>query len=145
MAKERIKPSQFAHADLIVSEEGLELSAEQLKSMEELFEGEGSKYRTGQLVTGKVLSVDSDGVLVDINYKSNGMIPLYEFSEHELKEVQAGSDLEVIIDDLENVYGDVVLSYENALKEASNLKGPRLIDVWVDPDGYKEQLKSLRG
>lgn len=114
MAKERIKPSQFAHADLIVSEEGLELSAEQLKSMEELFEGEGSKYRTGQLVTGKVLSVDSDGVLVDINYKSNGMIPLYEFSEHELKEVQAGSDLEVIIDDLENVYGDVVLSYENA-------------------------------
>ena len=38
-----------------------------------------------------------------------------------------------------------ILSYENALMEASNLKGPRLIDVWVDPDGYKEQLKSLRG
>jgi len=38
-----------------------------------------------------------------------------------------------------------ISSYENALIEASNLKGPRLIDVWVDPDGYKEQLKSLRG
>ena len=38
-----------------------------------------------------------------------------------------------------------VSSYENALMEASNLKGPSLIDVWVDPDGYKEQLKSLRG
>ena len=38
-----------------------------------------------------------------------------------------------------------ISSYENALMEASNLKGPRLIDVWVDPDGYKEQLKSLRG
>ena len=38
-----------------------------------------------------------------------------------------------------------ISSYENALLEALNLKGPRLIDVWVDPDGYKEQLKSLRG
>ena len=38
-----------------------------------------------------------------------------------------------------------ISSYENALMKASKLKGPRLIDVWVDPDGYKEQLKSLRG
>lgn len=114
MAKERIRPSQFAQANLIISEEGFELSQDQIKSMEELFEGESSKYRSGQLVTGKVLTVDSDGVLVDISYKSNGMIPLYEFTESELKEVKPGSDLEVIIDDLENVYGDVVLSYENA-------------------------------
>ncbi|MBM17523.1 MAG: 30S ribosomal protein S1 [Epsilonproteobacteria bacterium] len=114
MAKERIRPSQFAHADLIAQNDNAELSQEQIKSMEELFENESSKYRAGQLVTGKVLSVDSDGVLVDINYKSNGMIPLYEFSERELKGINAGSDLEVIIDDLENVYGDVVLSYENA-------------------------------
>ena len=113
MSKERIKPSQFAQANLVAVED-FELSAEQVKAMEELFEGEGSKYRTGQLVQGKILSVDSDGVLVDISYKSNGIIPLYEFTEHEIKELEVGSDLEVIIDELENVYGDVVLSYENA-------------------------------
>ena len=113
MSKERIKPSQFAQANLVAVED-FELSAEQVKAMEELFEGEGSKYRTGQLVQGKILSVDSDGVLVDISYKSNGIIPLYEFSEIELKGLEVGSDLEVIIDELENVYGDVVLSYENA-------------------------------
>lgn len=113
MAKERIKPSQFAQATLI-AQDNFVPTAEQIKSMEELFAGEESKYRTGQLVQGKVLSVDSDGVVVDISYKSNGVIPLYEFSENEIKEVKAGSDLEVIIDDLENVYGDVVLSYENA-------------------------------
>ncbi len=114
MAKERIKPSQFAQANIVAQFEDFELSDEQKKSMQDLFEGEGSKYRTGQLVQGKVLSVDSDGVLVDISYKSNGMIPLYEFSEHELKEIKVNSDLEVIIDELENIYGDVVLSYENA-------------------------------
>ena len=113
MAKERIRPSQFAHANIISVDE-FQPTEQELKSMEELFAGEESKYKTGQLVQGKVLSVDSDGVVVDINYKSNGVIPLYEFSESELKEVKPNSDLEVIIDDLENVYGDVVLSYENA-------------------------------
>ena len=114
MAKERIKPSSFAQANLILEDQSFELSKDQKQAMEELFEGEGSKYRAGQLVTGKVITVDSDGVLLDISYKSNGIIPLYEFSERELKDVKVGSDLEVIIDDLENVYGDVVLSYENA-------------------------------
>lgn len=113
MSKEKIKSSQFAKANLIQND-SFEVSQEQMQIMEELFEGQGSKYRAGQLVTGKVLSVDNDGVLLDISYKSNGMIPLYEFSDRELKDITAGGDLEVIIDDLENAYGDVVLSYENA-------------------------------
>ncbi len=113
MSKERIKSSQFAKANLIQND-SFEVSKEQIQMMEELFEGQGSKYRSGQLVHGKVLSVDNDGVLLDISYKSNGMIPLYEFSERELKEITSGGSLEVIIDDLENAYGDVVLSYENA-------------------------------
>lgn len=113
MSKEKIRSSQFAKAN-IIQNDAFEVSQEQMQAMEELFEGEGSRYRSGQLIKGKILSVDSDGVLVDISYKSNGMIPLYEFSERELKEMSAGSDLEVIIDDLENAYGDVVLSYENA-------------------------------
>lgn len=113
MSKEKIKSSQFAKANLIQND-SFEVSQEQMQMMEELFEGQGSKYRAGQLVTGKVLSVDNDGVLLDISYKSNGMIPLYEFSERELKDITAGGNLEVIIDDLENAYGDVVLSYENA-------------------------------
>lgn len=113
MSKEKIKSSQFAKANLIVND-AFEVSKDQIQLMEELFEGQGSKYRSGQLIKGRVLSVDSDGVLLDISYKSNGMIPLYEFSERELKDLSSGSDLEVIIDDLENAYGDVVLSYENA-------------------------------
>ena len=40
---------------------------------------------------------------------------------------------------------DNIDSYKIALSEASNLKGTRVIDVWVDPQGYQEQLKSLRG
>jgi len=114
MSKERIKPSQFAHAWIIDFDEASQLSEAQKQSMQELYDTEVSKYTGGQLVVGKVLNVDSDGVLVDIKYKSNGIIPLYEFSEQEIKNIKIGEDIEVIIDELENVNGDVVLSYENA-------------------------------
>lgn len=114
MSKERIKPSQFAHAWIVGFDVDSHLSDEQKKSIQDLYDNEVSKYTGGQLVTGKVLVVDSDGVLVDIKYKSNGIIPLYEFSEQEIKNIKLGQDIEVIIDELENVNGDVVLSYENA-------------------------------
>ncbi len=113
MSKERIKPSQYAKSWLVVADD-LELSSEQKKSMQDLYEREVGKYSAGQLITGKVLTVDGDGVLVDIKYKSNGIVPLYEFSEQELKDFASGKDIEVIIDELENMNGDVVLSYENA-------------------------------
>jgi small subunit ribosomal protein S1 len=114
MSKERIKPSQFAQAWIVGFDADSMLSDAQKQSMQELYDTEVSKYTGGQLVVGKVLNVDSDGVLVDIKYKSNGIIPLYEFSEQEIKNVKVGQDIEVIIDELENVNGDVVLSYENA-------------------------------
>ncbi len=114
MSKERIKPIQFAKAYITPSMDDMVLSAEQKQSMIDLFEGEVSKYNSGQLVTGKIIMIDANGVLVDIKYKSNGIIPLYEFSEQEMKDIAVGKDLEVIIDELENVNGDVVLSYENA-------------------------------
>lgn len=114
MAKERIKPSQFAQAWIVGLDSDAQLSAEQKQSMQDLYDSEVAKYSSGQLVTGRVLNVDGDGVLVDIKYKSNGIVPLFEFSEQEIKDLKVGQDIEVIIDELENIQGDVVLSYENA-------------------------------
>ncbi|MBV8661369.1 MAG: 30S ribosomal protein S1 [Candidatus Dependentiae bacterium] len=114
MSKEFIKPKQFAKANAVQIEQDFTLSAEQLKDMQDLYEGTVGKFSTGQLITGKVLEVDQSGVLIDIDYKSNGFVPAYEFPEHELKALKAGSDIEVMIDEIENVNGDVVLSYEQA-------------------------------
>jgi len=114
MSKEFIKPKQFAQANLVQIEQEFTLSAEQLQDMQDLYDGTVGKFSTGQLITGKILEVDSSGVLVDIDYKSNGFVPSYEFSEHELKSLQAGAEIEVMIDEIENFNGDVVLSYEQA-------------------------------
>jgi len=114
MSKEFIRPQQFAKVDVVQADQGFTLSEEQIKDMQELYDGTVGKFSAGQLITGKVLEVDSGGVLIDIDYKSNGFVPAYEFPEHELKALSVGSDVEVMIDEIENVNGDVVLSYEQA-------------------------------
>lgn len=116
MSKEVIKSSQFAHAQILPVQMQLTLNPEQQAALAELYEGL-DKVRPGQLLTGSVLKADSDGVLVDINYKSYGLIPGYEFSAHEIKKLQPGTAIEVILDELEGPDGMVVLSYEKA-KEA---------------------------
>ena len=114
MSKEFIKPKQFAKSSVIVADQQFTLSAEQLQDMQELYEGTVGRFSTGQLITGRILEVDASGVLIDIDYKSNGFVPSYEFPEHELKALKVGADIEVMIDEIENINGDVVLSYEQA-------------------------------
>ncbi len=115
MSKEIIRPDQYRtvksnNADQAV----LELNDAQKKELLDLYEGIFDKFKPNSLIMGKIIRVDSDGVLVDIAYKSHGLIPKYEFGPHELKSFKEGQDIEVILDDLENAEGNVVLSYEKA-------------------------------
>ena len=113
MAKEFIKPRNFAKVNPIDPDLLLEndiLSSE----LESIFSGKDGGFRAQQLVTGTVINNNADGVLVDIAYKSNGLIPRYEFSMHELKDIKAGSQIDVILDELESRSGEIVLSYEKA-------------------------------
>ncbi|HJZ22955.1 MAG TPA: S1 RNA-binding domain-containing protein [Candidatus Babeliales bacterium] len=115
MSKELIKSSQFARVDASVSlDEELKLNDEQKRELDSLYETTIDKLRPGELLIGKVVSLSSSGVLVDIAYKSDGLIPRFEFSDHELKNLKDGQEIEVILDELENIDGDVVLSYEKA-------------------------------
>lgn len=116
MSKEFIRPEQFAHADAasLMQYDVTRLNEAQLQELSDLYQGIFDTLNPGKLVTGKVVRVDSDGVLVDINYKSDGLIPRYEFSEHELKKLHPGDSIEVILDELESTDGNVVLSYEKA-------------------------------
>lgn len=105
----------------------LELQANNLDAIEELALSDSSKaelnalysdltdkFKEGKVVTGTIVSKDSGGVLVDINYKSNGMIPNYEFSDFELKRLSPNDTIEVLLDRFEDEHGSVVLSYQKA-------------------------------
>ena len=116
MAKEIIRPEQFARSQNKSAFEDieLELNPEQLQELSDLYEGIFDVFQPGKIIKGKVIQVDSDGVLVDIDFKSRGLIPKYEFGEHELKSLKPGNEIEVMIDTLESSDGSVVLSYEKA-------------------------------
>ena len=114
MSKEVLRPEQYAYADNLEQELELELSEEQLAELSALYEGIFDTIKQGKLVVGTIKRIDSDGVLVDIGYKSEGLISKYEFNDIELKELKDGSEIEVILDELESIDGHVVLSYEKA-------------------------------
>ena len=116
MSKEIIRPEDFCHVNMTALQEQpeLELSEEQLQELSDLYEGMFDSFTPGKIITGKIVNVDSDGLLVDIGYKSHGFIPKYEFGVHELKGFTLGQDIEVMLDTLENPNGNVVLSYEKA-------------------------------
>ena len=114
MSKELLRPHQFRKAEGIWDDETLQLSDAQMNELSALYDGTLDTFKQGKIVTGTVITASNDGVLVDINYKSDGLIPAYEFSEHELKRLHPGSTIEVILDELENIDGTVLLSYEKA-------------------------------
>ncbi|QQR53788.1 30S ribosomal protein S1 [bacterium] len=116
MSKEMVRPQDFCAVKNKALFEDIDvvLSPEQEAELMALYSQAFAAFQTGKLVTGTVVTVDSDGVLVDIGYKSRGMIHKFEFSEFELKEIKAGQQIEVILDNLESPEGTVVLSYEKA-------------------------------
>ena len=69
-------------------------------------------FREGSIVKGRILEVRPREVLVDIGYKSEGVIPLTEFEDVDSLEV--GDEVDVLLERLENDEGMVVLSKEKA-------------------------------
>ncbi|MCH8558225.1 MAG: 30S ribosomal protein S1 [Balneolia bacterium] len=65
-----------------------------------------------EIVTGRVVSVDEKYVIVDIGFKSEGIVPLNEFKSSD--EVKPGDEIEVFLDRVEDREGQLVLSRRKA-------------------------------
>jgi small subunit ribosomal protein S1 len=116
MSKELVRPQDFCAVKNKAIFEDLDfiLTPEQEAELASLYEGSFANFQSGKMVTGTVIQVDADGILIDIGYKSRGLVPRYEFSEHELRDLRPGQSIEVILDTLESPDGTIVLSYEKA-------------------------------
>ncbi len=74
----------------------------------------------GSVVKGYVLSIDSDFVTVDVGLKSEGRIPLREFTgPGRAPEIKAGDFIDVFVERMEDKNGCAVLSVEKARREAA--------------------------
>jgi small subunit ribosomal protein S1 len=81
-------------------------------TMEEAMKQSSMRFAAGEIVKGKIIEVRSKEVLVDIGYKSEGVISGIEFQD--IKAVKVGDEIDVLIEKLENKEGTVVLSHEKA-------------------------------
>ncbi len=77
-----------------------------------------SSAKEKSIATGKIISIENDIVTIDIGLKSEGRIPLSEFSRPGQKvEVQVGDETEVFIENVDNANGETLLSREKAVKQ----------------------------
>ncbi|MEW6067247.1 MAG: 30S ribosomal protein S1 [Nitrospirota bacterium] len=70
----------------------------------------------GTIMKGKVLALKGDEVVVDIGYKSEGVISIKEFSEEEVTTLKPGASIDVYIERIEDSEGIISLSKERATK-----------------------------
>ena len=79
--------------------------------MVSLYDESMRHLKEGQIVTGRVISITGSHVIVDVGYKSEGLIPVNEFTDHEGKlNVNDGDEVEVLLERTEDSEGYVLLS-----------------------------------
>ncbi len=106
-----------------------DLSADELtKELDDVFAEDAANWlpaeeqdvRDNRVVTGKVRTVTSDHVWVDVGYKSEGSVELREWFDDSLGKVvppQPGATIDVLVEAVEDESGGVVLSYRKAKQQ----------------------------
>jgi small subunit ribosomal protein S1 len=87
---------------------------ESVEDMTEIYAQTLKDFEEGEVVKGRIVSVGTDYVLVDIGYKSEGTISLSEFSEPD--QVKVDDEIDVLIEIAEDQDGMIVLSKTKADK-----------------------------
>ena len=93
-------------------------------SFEQMLEESLKTIRTGEIVTGKVIDVKEDEIVLNIGYKSDGIIPRNEYtndSNLDLRTVvQVGEDMEAKVVKVNDGEGQVALSYKRLAADRGN-------------------------
>jgi small subunit ribosomal protein S1 len=109
-----------------------------MTEMQELIAKSLRDFKEGSIVKGRVLEIRPREVLVDIGYKSEGVIPASEFDD--MGEVEVGDEVEVLLEKLENEDGMVVLSKEKA---AHKQNWDKIVKVFEGDGLIKGKVKAV--
>ncbi|MBT4711351.1 MAG: 30S ribosomal protein S1 [Alphaproteobacteria bacterium] len=98
-----------------------ELPASEENFAEMLEESFGATDRLeGTVISGAVVAIENDVAVIDVGLKSEGRVPMKEFSDRgSAAELKIGDTVEVFLERMENAQGEAVLSREKARREES--------------------------
>ena len=100
-----------------------------------LYEETFRNLEEGTITEGRVVALTKDKVIVDIGYKSEGMISNDQFSSEELTNLKVDDRLQVYIEECEDADGNLVLSKEKADK----------MKIWEELETLYKEEKSIEG
>ena len=107
-----VKPATLSEEDELELLDAPEYSSEEYSSMMDFYRQGMQPRGEGEVVTGRVVDVTETEVVVDVGFKSEGVIPLAEFKEPVT--IRVGDDVDVFLEKMENQDGLVVLSKQRA-------------------------------
>ena len=84
--------------------------------MQSLYDATFKNLEEGAVIEGVVIALHQDAVVVDIGYKSEGLISRQEFSEAELETLKPGDKIQIYLQEREDNDGNLILSKEKAAK-----------------------------
>jgi small subunit ribosomal protein S1 len=98
-----------------------------MADLQQLIAASVKNYREGSIVKGHVLEKRPKEFLIDIGYKSEGVISASEFDDPD--EIQVGDEVEVLLERLENDQGMVILSKQKAAQRQNWQKIVKLFEA----------------
>lgn len=107
-----------------------------MSQFEELFEQSLQTFQEGEILEGTVVGIDRDKVMIDVGYKSEGLIPLREFADEDGQvSIEPGDTVEVLLERWDSEDGTLRLSHSKALRR----------QVWEDIVAIFEAEKNITG
>ncbi|HEY6554765.1 MAG TPA: S1 RNA-binding domain-containing protein, partial [Vicinamibacteria bacterium] len=112
------------------------LDAEEYERLLDMYDVSFKNFAEGEVVRGIVLRVTESEVVVDVGYKSEGVIPIEEFRDETGKiSIKQGETVDVLLEKTEDREGYVVLSKEKAEK----------MKVWDDVERAYQERRVVTG
>src|SRR4030042_2747582 len=107
------------------------ISPEDHEHLLDKYQFSAKEITPGKIIKGRVIKATPTGVLVDIGFKSEGVIPVEEFAEQEVKKLKPGDEIETILERTDIKEGYLILSKKRAdtlraldhLEKAFNTQG----------------------
>lgn len=100
-----------------------EYTSDEEQALSAMYDGTFADIKENEIVTGRIVAISEKEVAVDINFKSEGTVPIEEFAD--VEDLKVGDEIEVFLDTVEDSEGQLQLSKKKAdfMRVWSRVKG----------------------
>ena len=94
------------------------------------------KFKENQIIKASVTEITKNFIVVDCKAKMEGMIPVEEFNKDELSNLKVGSEIDVYLERIESMRGEIVISKDKANKMKAWKKMEKVFETKEEITGY---------